>query len=156
MVTLIPNGRSNPAPTDSRYLQILHHTIMFLVWTLNIILYRYDSFLFNYHSTIINQLFNYHFGRFTRNRHTPKALKTECFVESISLFSGTRYFFVRKTLDLFLKIPISGPFTPPSERSWDPGLQTSDTRVSTKKCNYIAENMLYVTCEKVIVFMMVW
>ena len=32
----------------------------------------------------------------------------------------------------------------------------SDTRVSTKKCNYIAENMLYVTCEKVIVFMMVW
>ena len=31
MVTLIPNGRSNPAPTDSRYLQILHHTIMFLV-----------------------------------------------------------------------------------------------------------------------------
>ena len=66
---------------------------MFLVYNLNIITYRHDSFLFNYHATIINQLFNYHFGRFTRNRHTPKALKTECFAESISLFSGTRYFF---------------------------------------------------------------
>ena len=66
---------------------------MFLVYNLNIMIYRYDSFLFNYHATIINQLFNYHFGRFTRNRHTPKALKTECFAESMSLFSGTRYFF---------------------------------------------------------------
>ena len=41
---------------------------------------------FNYHATIINQLFNHHFSRFTRNRRTPKVLKTECFQESISLF----------------------------------------------------------------------
>ena len=100
-MTLIPNGRSNPAPTDSRYLQILHHTIMFLVWTLNIILYRYDSSLFNYHATIINQLFNYHFGRFTRNRHTPKALKTECFAESISLFFRNTLLFCKKDVRSF-------------------------------------------------------
>lgn len=31
---------------------------MFLVYNLNIITYRHDSFLFNYHATIINQLFN--------------------------------------------------------------------------------------------------
>ena len=59
---------------------------MFLVYNLNIMIYRYDSFLFNYHATIINQLFNHHFSRFTRNRYTPKVLKTECFQESISLF----------------------------------------------------------------------
>ena len=35
-----------------------YHTIMFLVYNLNIMIYRYDSFLFNYHATIINQLFN--------------------------------------------------------------------------------------------------
>jgi len=35
------------------------------------------------------------------------------------------------------------------------GLQRPAPGVSTKKDNYIAENMLYVTCEKVIVFMMV-
>ena len=29
---------------------------MFLVYNLNIITYRHDSFLFNYHATIINQL----------------------------------------------------------------------------------------------------
>ena len=45
---------------------------MFLVYNLNIMIYRYDSFLFNYHATIINQLFNHHFSRFTRNRYTPK------------------------------------------------------------------------------------
>ena len=33
---------------------------MFLVYNLNIMIYRYDSFLFNYHATIINQLFNHH------------------------------------------------------------------------------------------------
>ena len=33
---------------------------MFLVYNLNIITYRHDSFLFNYHATIINQLFNHH------------------------------------------------------------------------------------------------
>lgn len=33
---------------------------MFLIYNLNIITYRHDSFLFNYHVTIINQLFNYH------------------------------------------------------------------------------------------------
>ena len=32
---------------------------MFLVYNLNIITYRHDSFLFNYHATIINQLFNH-------------------------------------------------------------------------------------------------
>ena len=90
---------------------------MFLVYNLNIITYRHDSFLFNYHATIINQLFNHHFSRFTRNRYTPKVLKTECFQESISFFAETRYFFVRKTLDFFLKMPVSEPFTPPSERS---------------------------------------
>ena len=58
---------------------------MFLVYNLNIITYRHDSFLFNYHATIINQQFNHHFSRFTRNRYTPKVLKTECFQESISL-----------------------------------------------------------------------
>jgi hypothetical protein len=31
---------------------------MFLVYNLNIITYRHDSFLFNYHATIINQQFN--------------------------------------------------------------------------------------------------
>ena len=31
---------------------------MFLVYNLNIMIYRDDSFLFNYHATIINQLFN--------------------------------------------------------------------------------------------------
>ena len=91
---------------------------MFLVYNLNIMIYRYDSFLFNYHATIINQLFNHHFSRFTRNRYTPKVLKTECFQESISLFLPKHVtFFVRKTLDFFLKMPVSGPFTPPSERS---------------------------------------
>ena len=49
---------------------------MFLVYNLNIITYRHDSFLFNYHATIINQQFNHHFSRFTRNRYTPKVLKT--------------------------------------------------------------------------------
>ena len=39
---------------------------MFLIYNLNIITYRHDSFLFNYHVTIINQLFNHHFSRFTR------------------------------------------------------------------------------------------
>ena len=39
---------------------------MFLVYNLNIITYRHDSFLFNYHATIINQQFNHHFSRFTR------------------------------------------------------------------------------------------
>ena len=38
-----------------------YHTIMFLVYNLNIMIYRYDSFLFNYHATIINQLFNHHY-----------------------------------------------------------------------------------------------
>ena len=28
---------------------------MFLVYNLNIMIYRYDSFLFNYHATIINR-----------------------------------------------------------------------------------------------------
>jgi len=56
---------------------------MFLVYNLNIITYRHDSFLFNYHATIINQQFNHHFSRFTRNRYTPKVLKTECFQESM-------------------------------------------------------------------------
>ena len=91
------------------------------------------SLFLNYHATIINQLFNHHFRRFTRNRRTPKVLKTECFPESISLFAGTHCFFNKKTLDLFLKMPVSGPFTPPSEGSWDPGLQVSDTRVLTKR-----------------------
>lgn len=31
---------------------------MFLVYNLNIMIYRDDSFLFNYHATIINQQFN--------------------------------------------------------------------------------------------------
>ena len=61
---------------------------MFLVYNLNIITYRHDSFLFNYHATIINQLFNYHFSRFTRNRYTPKVLKTECFQESLKSASN--------------------------------------------------------------------
>ena len=74
---------------------------MFLVYNLNIMIYRYDSFLFNYHATIINQLFNHHFSRFTRNRYTPKVLKTECFQESISLFCRNTLLFVRKTLDFF-------------------------------------------------------
>ena len=63
-----------------------YHTIMFLMYNLNFIMCSNDSFLFNYHSTIINQLFNHHFSRFTRNRRTPKVLKMECFAESISLF----------------------------------------------------------------------
>ena len=68
---------------------------MFLVYNLNIITYRHDSFLFNYHATIINQQFNHHFSRFTRNRYTPKVLKTECFQESISLFCrNTLLFYV--------------------------------------------------------------
>ena len=74
---------------------------MFLVYNLNIMIYRYDSFLFNYHATIINQLFNYHFGRFTRNRHTPKALKTECFAESISLFFRNTLLFCKKDVRFF-------------------------------------------------------
>ena len=41
---------------------------MFLVYNLNIITYRHDSFLFNYNATIINQLFNDHFSSFTRKR----------------------------------------------------------------------------------------
>ena len=64
-------------------------------------MYRYDSSLFNYHATIINQLFNYHFGRFTRNRHTPKALKTECFAESISLFFRNTLLFCKKDVRYF-------------------------------------------------------
>ena len=74
---------------------------MFLVYNLNIITYRHDSFLFNYHATIINQLFNYHFGCFTRNRHTPKALKTECFAESISLFFRNTLLFCKKDVRYF-------------------------------------------------------
>ena len=46
---------------------------MFLVYNLNIMIYRYDSFLFNYHATIINQLFNHHFSRFTRNKTLQKS-----------------------------------------------------------------------------------
>ena len=46
---------------------------MFLVYNLNIITYRHDSFLFNYHATIINQLFNHHFSRFTRNKTLQKS-----------------------------------------------------------------------------------
>ncbi|EDN85399.1 hypothetical protein PARMER_03439 [Parabacteroides merdae ATCC 43184] len=33
---------------------------------MNIKIYSYDSSYFNYHATIINQLFNHHFGRFYR------------------------------------------------------------------------------------------
>ena len=42
---------------------------MFLVYNLNIMIYRYDSFLFNYHATIINQLFNHHFSRYQGRLH---------------------------------------------------------------------------------------
>ena len=41
---------------------------MFIVYDLNIITYKHDGSLFNYHATIINQLFNHHFSRFTQNR----------------------------------------------------------------------------------------
>ena len=65
-------------------------------------------------------------------------------------FFGTHKFFPRntllfsqKTLYLFLEMPVSGPFTPPSEGYWDPGLLVSDTWVSIKIYNYIAENKLY-------------
>ena len=78
-----------------------YHTIMFLVWRLNIITCRYDSFLFNYHATIINQQFNHHFSRFTRNRYTPKVLKTECFQESISLFCRNTLLFYKKDVRFF-------------------------------------------------------
>ena len=74
---------------------------MFLVYNLNIMIYRYDSFLFNYHATIINQLFNHHFSRFTRNRYTPKVLKTECFQESISLFCRNTLLFCKKDVRFF-------------------------------------------------------
>ena len=74
---------------------------MFLVYNLNIITYRHDSFLFNYHATIINQPFNHHFSRFTRNRYTPKVLKTECFQESISLFCRNTLLFYKKDVRFF-------------------------------------------------------
>ena len=74
---------------------------MFLVYNLNIITYRHDSFLFNYHATIINQQFNHHFSRFTRNRYTPKVLKTECFQESISLFCRNTLLFLGKDVRFF-------------------------------------------------------
>ena len=41
---------------------------MFIVYDLNIITYKHDGSLFNYHATIINHLFNHHFSRFTQNR----------------------------------------------------------------------------------------
>ena len=63
---------------------------MFLVYNLNIITYRHDSFLFNYH-----------FSRFTRNRYTPKVLKTECFQESISLFCRNTLLFCKKDVRFF-------------------------------------------------------
>lgn len=66
---------------------------MFLVYNLNIITYRYDSSLFNYHLTIINQLFNHHLSRFIRNRCSPKVLKAERFQESISLFCRDKVLF---------------------------------------------------------------
>ena len=74
---------------------------MFLVYNLNIITYRHDSFLFNYHATIINQQFNHHFSRFTLNRYTPKVLKTECFQESISLFFLYTLLFCKKDVRFF-------------------------------------------------------
>ena len=74
---------------------------MFLVYNLNIMIYRYDSFLFNYHATIINQLFNHHFSRFTRNRYTPKVLKTKCFQESISFFCQNTLLFCKKDVRFF-------------------------------------------------------
>ena len=82
---------------------------MFLVYNLNIITYRHDSFLFNYHATIINQQFNHHFSRFTRNRYTPKVLKTECFQESISLFFWNMLLFCKKDVRFFSsKCPYQG------------------------------------------------
>ena len=82
---------------------------MFLVYNLNIITYRHDSFLFNYHATIINQQFNHHFSRFTRNRYTPKVLKTECFQESISLFCRNTLLFCKKDVRFFSsKCPYQG------------------------------------------------
>ena len=74
---------------------------MFLVYNLNIMIYRYDSFLFNYHSTIINQLFNHHFSRFTRNKNTPKELKTDCFPENIRLFCRNTLLFYKKDVRFF-------------------------------------------------------
>ncbi|RGZ46069.1 hypothetical protein DW986_13610 [Parabacteroides merdae] len=67
---------------------------MFFMWRLNILVCRCDSPLFNYHSTIINQLFNHHFSCFTRNRNTSKVLKTDCFPESISFFCRDTLLFV--------------------------------------------------------------
>ena len=52
---------------------------MFLVYNLNIITYRHDSFLFNYHATIINQLFNYHFSRFYPKQIHSKSVKNGMF-----------------------------------------------------------------------------
>ena len=75
---------------------------MFLVYNLNIMIYRYDSFLFNYHATIINQLFNHHFSRFTRNRYTPKRVKNGMFSGKHKPFlAGTRYFFGKKDVRFF-------------------------------------------------------
>ena len=68
---------------------------MFLVYNLNIMIYRYDSFLFNYHATIINQLFNHHFSRFTQKQIHSKSVKNE-------MFSGEHKPFLRNTL-LFVK-----------------------------------------------------
>ena len=59
---------------------------MFLVYNLNIITYRHDSFLFNYHATIINQQFNHHFSRFQ---------------ESISLFCRNTLLFYKKDVRFF-------------------------------------------------------
>ena len=126
---------------------------MFYAYNLNIMTCRYDSSLFNYHSTIINQLFNHHFSRFTRNKNTPKELKIDCFPENIRLFSGKRYFFTQKTLDLLPEIPVSEPFIPPSDGYRHPGLQVTDIRVSIKICSYSYENKLYKTRKKDTVFM---
>jgi len=128
---------------------------MFLVYNLNIMIYRYDSFLFNYHATIINQLFNHHFSRFTRNRYTPKVLKTECFQESISLFCRNTLLFYLKTPDVFLKMPVRALFTPPSESYRNPGLQITEIRISTDKSNYISDNKPYSTRKKAITPMIV-
>ena len=60
-----------------------YHTIMFFIYALNIIIYIYDSYYFNYHSTIMNTSFNHHFLLFHRKEEGIKALKSTIFEQSL-------------------------------------------------------------------------
>ena len=59
------------------------------------------DFLFNYHATIINQLFNHHFSRFTRNRYTPKCVKNGMFSGKHKPFLPKHVTFCKKDVRFF-------------------------------------------------------